>query len=101
MFGPKRYSEVRTMRIRQESFEPRGASLGDAAVAIGFAGLLLARHETEVLGDLSTVFKTFRIVDAGDEDLGCSWPDAGMVCTRAMRGSVLPIASSFLTTPSR
>ena len=61
--------------------------------------MVLARNQTEVGGDLASVFKAMRIVDAGDEDLGRPRSDAGNRHDRVeCEDRVLPIASSFLTT---
>jgi len=50
---------------------PKSPSLGDAAIAIRFTRLVLSRYESKVDGDLAAIFEAMRIVDAGNEDLGC------------------------------
>jgi len=37
----------------------------------------LSRHQSEVGGDLATIFEPMRIVDAGNENLCGAWADSG------------------------
>ena len=66
-----------------DSFRPRFipsqwvASLGDAAIAVGFSGLELARNETEVSRDLATVLEAMGIVNTCYQDLRRPRTDAG------------------------
>ncbi len=53
------------------------ATLGDASVAIRFAGLILTWNEPEVRRDLATVFKAVRVVETRDEDFSGPWSDSG------------------------
>ena len=99
--GPRVVPQRGPSTFNKDRSRQRIASLGDAAVAIGFAGLILPRHQTEVRRDLASILKAMRIVDAGDEDLSGARSDAGdRRSVATMRASFLPIASSFLTTTS-
>ena len=51
------------------------ATLGDAAIAIRFTGLVLTRNQAEVSGYLAAICEAIGIIDTGDEDLGSSRPN--------------------------
>ena len=69
-FGPWVVSERRPGALDKDRSRQGVAAFGDASVAVGFTGLVLARNESEVGGDLASVFEPVWIVETGNEDLG-------------------------------
>lgn len=76
-FSPRVVTQRCPCAFNQDRSSQWITAFGDAAIAICLAGLILARDQAEVSGDLSTVFETMRIVDTGNEDLCCARSDTG------------------------
>lgn len=62
--------------FNEDGSRQRVATFGDPSVAVGLAGLVLPRNESEVGGDLTTVFGSIGIVGAGNQDFCSSGADA-------------------------
>lgn len=99
-FSPRVVTQRCPCAFNQDRSSQWISALGNAAIAICLAGLILARNQAEVSGDLSTVFETMRIVDTSDEDLSCARSDARYGSDAFDARTSLPMASSFLTTSS-
>lgn len=69
-FRPRVVAKRRPSAFGKDRSGQRIASLGDSTITIGFPGLELARYQTEVCRDLSSILKTMWIVNTGYEDLG-------------------------------
>ncbi|MEZ6093259.1 MAG: hypothetical protein R3C03_03330 [Pirellulaceae bacterium] len=69
-------------RVRRATFEATVSTLGDVAVAIGLARLILFGHQSKVTRKLPVIFETMGLIDRDYECFGGLASDAGMVISR-------------------